>query len=107
MYGLILENEISLWVESHVKRDIGQVGFMRYHSIIDYLVTLRIIVEECRNNKTNLFCCFVDFRKAFDTIHKTMPRKRLEEIMVPLELRVVVTRVYENVIAKLSPLWVG
>ena len=40
---------------------------------MDHLVTFRIIVEEFPNTKTNLFCCFVDFRKAFDMV----PRKKL------------------------------
>ena len=55
------------------KRDKGQEGFRRNHSTTDHLVTLRIIAEECRNNKYDLFCCFVDFTKAFDTV----PRNNL------------------------------
>jgi hypothetical protein len=36
--------------------------------IILTLVTFRINAEEFCNNKTNLFCFFVDFRKDFDMI---------------------------------------
>jgi hypothetical protein len=59
LYGIILEKKISLWLESHSKRDKGQAGFRRYHSIVDHIVTFRIIAEEFRNTKTNfllLFC---------------------------------------------------
>jgi hypothetical protein len=63
LYGIILEKKISIWLEIHGKRAKGQAEFRRYHSIVDHLVTFRIIVEEFRNSKTNLFCCFVDFRK--------------------------------------------
>jgi hypothetical protein len=73
LYGIILENKISLWLESHDKRDKGETGFRRYNSIVDHLVTFRIIAEEFRNTKTNIFCCFVDFKKAFDMV----PRKNL------------------------------
>lgn len=69
---------------------------------MDYLVLLRIIAKEFHNNKNNNFCCFVGFRRVFDTIPRTKIWNRLEEIMVPLELRVVVTRLYENDIAKLK-----
>ena len=55
------------------KQAQGQASFRRNKSTIDHLLTLRIIAEECRNNKSNLFCCFVDFRKAFDTV----PRNNL------------------------------
>jgi hypothetical protein len=86
--------------EIKVRLGKGQAGFMRYHSIVDHLVTFRIIVEEFCNTKTNLFCCFVYFRKSFDMVPKKNLWNRLEEIKVPLELRVVAIRMYENVISK-------
>ena len=55
LYGIILENKISLWLESHGKRAKGRARFRRYHSTIDHLVTFRIIAKEFRNTKTNLF----------------------------------------------------
>ncbi len=57
-------------------------------------------MEECRNNKSDLFYCFVDFRRAFDIFPRTKIWKRLEEIMIPLELMVVVTRLYEKAIVE-------
>ena len=100
LYGIILEKTIILWLESHGKRDKCQAGLRRYHSTMDHLVTFRIIAEEFYNTKTNLFCCFVDFRKSFDTVPRKNLWNRLEEIKVPLELRDAAIRMYENVIAK-------
>ena len=71
LYGIILEKKINHWIESHDKRAKGHTRFRRYHSTVDHLVTFRIIVEEFHNSKTNIFGCFVDFRKAFDMV----PRK--------------------------------
>jgi hypothetical protein len=42
-YGIILEKKIILSIESHSKRAKGQVGFRRYHSTVDHLITIRII----------------------------------------------------------------
>ena len=50
--------------------------------------------------RSNLFCCFVDFRKAFDTVPRNNLWNILEEINVPFELRAAAIRLYENVIAK-------
>ena len=74
--------------------------FRRYHSTLDHIVTFRIIADEFHNTKTNIFCCFVFFRKGFGTIPRKNLWNRLEEIKVPFELRVDVIRLYENVIAK-------
>jgi hypothetical protein len=67
---------------------------------VDHLVTFKIIVEEFHNTKTNLFCCFVDFRKAFDKVPRKNLWNRLEEIKVSFEWRVVAIRLYENIISK-------
>ena len=57
-------------------------------------------MEESRNDKSNLFCFFVDFRKTFDTVPRNNLWNRLEELKVPFELRAAAIRLYENVIAK-------
>jgi len=102
LYGIILENKISIWLESEGNRAKGQAGFRRQHSKTNHLVTLRIILEECHNYKSNLFCCFVEFREAFDTIPRNNLWNRLEELKVPFEWRVGAIRLYENFIAKLK-----
>jgi hypothetical protein len=100
LYGIILEKMINLSLENRSKRAKGQAGFKRYHSTVDHLVTFMIIAEEFRNTKTNLCCCFVDFRKAFDMVPRKNLWNRLEELKVPLELRAVAIRMYENIISK-------
>ena len=99
LYGIILEKRINIWLESEGKQAKGQVGFRRQQSTTDHLITLRIIVKECHNDKSNLFCCFVDFRKAFNMVPRNNPWNRLEVVNVPFELRVAAIRLYENVIA--------
>ena len=85
--------------QSQKKRVKDKVVFMIYHSIVDHLVTLRPIVMECHNNKTNILCCFVEFRKTLDTMVKTNLCNILEEFKISLKLRVSMIRLYDNVIA--------
>ena len=89
-----------IFLESEGKRAKGQVAFKRQHSTTDHLVTLSIIVEECRHDKSNLFCFFKDFKKAFDAVPRNNMWNRLEELKVPFELRVLAIRLYENFISK-------
>jgi hypothetical protein len=98
--GIILEKKISIWVEIHGKRVKGQARFRRDHSIVGHFFTFRIIAEEFRNTKANILCCFVDFRKTFDMVPRKNLWNRLEEIKVPLELRVSSIRMYDNFISK-------
>ena len=50
LYAIILEKKLSIWLESEGKRAKGQAGFRRQHSTMDHLVTLRTIMEECRDD---------------------------------------------------------
>ena len=89
LYGIILEKKMNMWLETEGKKAKGQVGFRRQHPTRDHLFILRIILEECHNDKSNLFCFFVEFRKAFDTIPRNNLWNRLEELKVPFKLRVL------------------
>jgi hypothetical protein len=64
------------------------------------LLPLGSLHRSSHDTKTNIFCCFVDFRKAFDMVPRKNLWNRLEEIKVPLELRATAIRMYENIIAK-------
>jgi hypothetical protein len=57
-------------------------------------------MEKCHNNKINLLCCFVNFKKYFDKVDRTNLWNRLEEVKFPFELRVIAVRSYENFISK-------
>jgi hypothetical protein len=100
LYGSILENKVSIWLESHRKRAKVQVSFRGYYSTVEQLITLRIITEDFCNNKTNLLFCYVDFSKYFDNVPRNNLWNRLEELKVPSGLRATMVRLYENVIAK-------
>lgn len=101
LFGSMIEHKISKWEEIKNKRAKGQIGFRPKHSTIDHGITLRHIIEKIWDEKGEAFCCFVDFRKAFDT----MPRQKLWDRMKYLGIlehfRAVVDRLYEEFLVKI------
>ena len=93
--------KISSWAEEAQKRATGQAGFRKEHRTTDHLITLRVLMDECRLRGRTLFCCFVDFKKAFDTIPRGL-WKRMQEIRVPFALRVGISCIYEKVLCRLK-----
>ena len=61
------------------------------------MVTLRVVMEESRLRGEGLYCCFVDFKKAFDTIPRQKLWERMEKLEVPKEYMTAVARIYEKV----------
>ena len=54
----------------------------------------------CSSDLEEVFCCFVDFRKAFDTVPRDKLWGRMEELGVPIHLREFVHRMNEEVKVK-------
>lgn len=102
LFGSMVERKIIKWVESEGKRANGQVGFKPKHSTVDHGVTLRFLVEKVWNTPgKEAFCCFVDFKKAFDTVPQDKLWLGMEELQIPIGLRALTHRLYEQVIAKI------
>jgi hypothetical protein len=101
LFRSMLENRISKWVEERDKHAKGQASFRPKHSTIDHGITLRHIIEKVWEKKEEVFCCFVDFKKAFDMVPIDKLWHRMEELGVPMRLRSVVHRLYEEVKVKI------
>ena len=100
LFGSVMEMKLSSWAELNDKWACGQAGFCQAHSTIDHLVTLRVLMEESRLMGKGLYCCFVDFKKAFDMVPRDTLWKRMEELQVPNEYMHAVARIYERVVCQ-------
>ncbi len=46
----------------------GQAGFRKDFRTMDNLYILQTLIEQSTHKRKKMYCCFVDFRKAFDTV---------------------------------------
>jgi hypothetical protein len=69
---MILDKRLSEWVEQHGLRAKGQAGFHKYYCITDQLFILQTFIEHNKAKNKPLYCCFVDFKKAFDIVPREM-----------------------------------
>ena len=67
---------------------------------MDHLFTLRAIIEEARHRSEKVYCCFVDFCKAFHFVPKVALFEGPREIGISEMLRTAIMRLYETVIGK-------
>jgi hypothetical protein len=45
-----------------------QAGFKRGHSTLDHVFVLKTLIDLYLAKRKRLYCCFIDYKKAFDTI---------------------------------------
>ena len=67
-YNRLLLNRIRPYLDPVLR--INQNGFRPARSTASQILALRRIVEEIKNNNLNAALVFIDFKKAFDTVHR-------------------------------------
>ena len=93
-----MESKISEWDEKNGKRAYGQADFRKHHSTIDHLLTRQLLMEGSRLSGKGLYYCFIEFKKAFDMVPLEHLLRRMEELKVPCEYMLAISRIYEKVI---------
>ena len=74
LYGAILEAELSSYAEIEGLRAPAQAGFKQAFSTIDHIFVLRCLIHGAKPRNKKLYCSFMDFCKAFDTVpRETLP----------------------------------
>jgi hypothetical protein len=68
LFTMILDKRLSEWVEQHGLHAKGQAGFRKDYHTTNQFYILRTLIEQSKAKKKPLYCCFVDLKKAFDTV---------------------------------------
>lgn len=68
LFCAVLNRRLTLFMQ---KNNIGskfQCGFSENCRTSDHLLTLKTLTDKYRQNNKKLYTCFIDFKKAFDTV---------------------------------------
>ena len=77
LYAMVLEARATAWAEQMKCRAKGQAGFRKDFRTSDQVFIIQTLVQQAKHEKRKLYCCFVDFKKAFDLV----PRQTLWTIL--------------------------
>ena len=100
IYCELINKRMTLYCEENGILSEFQNGFMRYrsgaHHLFCMLKSLKIL--KLRNEIARIF--FLDYRKAFDTVHHVIMFNRLKSIGVPPDLIDIIRNLYDNLLVK-------
>ena len=98
----MLLNRIQPKLDPHLRPN--QNGFRPGRSTTSHILALRRIIEGVKRNNLKAVILFVDFSKAFDSIHRGKMMKILKAYGIPEQLVSAISLLYEKTRAKvLSP----
>lgn len=92
--GKVLIRRISGGVDAKLRKE--QAGFRKGRSTIEQIFVLRNIVEQAVEWNSSLYVCFVDYEKAFDSVHRKTLWKIMESYGIPSKLVRMVNTMYDG-----------
>jgi hypothetical protein len=99
IFSLALRNRLNKWCENQEVFSDMQFGFRNHRSTADCVFILHSIIKKVLANRSSLYCCFVDYEKAFDTVNRQALWSKLFEIGVSSKMLKILTAIYKNVSA--------
>jgi len=91
---MILTERLRSQIEEHMADE--QARFRKDRSTVQQILALRLIAEKARRKGKKIFSCFIDFKKAFDSIDQTVTWAVLESYGVDHQLVRLLRDINEN-----------
>jgi len=79
-----------------------QAGFRQGRGTRDQITNLRILIHKAREHQQPLYMCFVDFKKAFDSISHDKLWVTMMDMGYPLHLIHLLAKLYMKQLAKVK-----
>ena len=97
LFTRILNNRLNKCAEEYNVYIEAQAGFRKHMDTIDNIFILNGLITHCINNNEYLYCCFVDFTKAFDYVERDILWYKLTKIGVRGRMLDIIKSVYNTV----------
>jgi hypothetical protein len=97
IFSLLLRTRINKWCESNNVFNEAQYGFRDDRSTADAIFILHSIIQNVIANKLKLWCTFIDFERAFDTVIRDALWVKLVESGISCKMINMIKSIYKNV----------
>ena len=92
-FTTIVNNSLTSVVDIHY----NQADFRKDHSVIDHIFLLKNLADLYINNNTKLYCAFIDYSKAFDTVWRKGLWYKLLKKGITGKIFDIVYNMYQNI----------
>lgn len=97
---IVVQRRLDAFAESQGLRAEGQAGFMAGRRTSDHVFILRHLIDRARlrpGRRSHLFCCFVDFEKAYDSVQRLLLFKYLASLGITGHMLLILVQMYWRV----------
>ena len=102
LFTSILNDRLSKFLDIHTALGENQAGFRQGYSTTDHIFTLNSLIELFKSKKKKLFCTFIDFSKAFDTVWRIGLWDKLLEGSINGKMFRIIHNMYQGIKSSVS-----
>ena len=77
LFTSLLNHRLCIFLDDYGVLGEEQAGFRSGYSTADHVFVLNMLIELYSYKKKKLFCAFIDYKKAFDSIDRTLLWQKL------------------------------
>ena len=97
IFSLLLRNRLNKWCENNEVFSDAQFGFRDNRSTTDCVFLLHSIIQNILNKKCKLYCAFIDFQMAFDTVIRDALWVKLLDTEISCKMINILKSIYSKV----------
>ena len=68
LFTKLMNDRLTKYIEDNELINRNQIGFRKGHRTSDHVFVLKTLIDKYFNSGKKLYVCFIDFKKAYDTI---------------------------------------
>lgn len=97
LFTSVLNSRLNNFVNYNEILQENQAGFRKGYSTNDQIFTLHALIEILKAKKKKLFCTFIDFRKAFDSVWRSGLWQKLLQSGIDGKLLRIINNMYKGI----------
>ena len=103
LFSSILLGRLTSFKQQYCNEPIEQLGFKKGAQTNDHILTLKTLIDKyTKKQKTRLFTCFVDLKKAFDTVSRDLLLYKLVKLNIRGQFFTVIEDMYNHSLSKIK-----
>ncbi|MEW8546030.1 MAG: reverse transcriptase family protein, partial [Candidatus Thiodiazotropha sp.] len=97
LFTAVLNNRLTKFLDENESLNENQAGFRKGYGVTDHIFVLHSLIEIMKKSKQKLFCAFVDFSQAFDSIWRGGLFRKLHFNSIQGKFLRIIYNMYENI----------
>ena len=102
LFTAIINTRLKKYAENFERISFSQAGFRPGYSTTDNIFILKFLIDFMQASKKKLYCCFIDFKQAFDTVWRIGLWKKLLQENITGKCFKLIFNMYQGIKSKIS-----